>query len=501
MVLIPQPKSIKTDKNRSFDFSKITLGPCSLAQSVQSDFLRFAARPPAEQANVVFLPDSSLPPEGYRLCVAETAKIFSSADAGAFYALQTLRQILLQCGEKLPGCEIEDAPAFAWRGMMLDVGRYFYSVEDVKAVLDRMALHKLNRFHFHLTEDQGWRVQIDRYPMLTAIGARRSNTNFDRVAHKGYYTKEQIREIVDYAHERYIKVMPEFDMPGHCRAAIAAYPALSCFDRELPVATHWGVKHDVLCAGKEETYRFVFGVLDEMLEMFPDGYFHIGGDEVPKHRWHLCPHCQKRMRENGLQDESELQEYFMNRVYEHLASRGVKQVFMWNYDRLHPRILNKNIAFSLCGGEENERAFVDTSAGAYYFDLPYGRISLQAACDHRIGSRALGAEGQLWSEYLPNLQKCDIMAFPRTGALAESAWHGRCSWEGFQTKLPFYSRYLEANGISHAAGPRLNPKGLRRALDVLWFEKRQLTWEGLHNLLDDRHVEHLAKTQAQQDKK
>lgn len=259
------------------------------------------------------------------------------------------------------------------------------------------------------------------------------------------------------------------------------------------MATHGGVKHDVLCAGKEETYRFIFDVLDEMLEMFPDGYFHIGGDEVPKHRWHLCPHCRQKMRENGLKDEDELQEYFMNRVYKYLTGHGAKHVFMWNYDKLQPRILDKNIAFSLCGGEEKARDFTDTSAAAYYFDLPYGRIPLQAVCDHQIPAQAMGAEGQLWSEYLPNLQKCDIMAFPRTGALAESAWSGGCSWGGFQKKLQFYYTFLEANGISHAAGARLNPKGLRKALDILWFEKRQLTWEGLHNLIDDRYVEHLAK--------
>lgn len=495
MVIIPEPKSIKTDKNHAFDFSAIQLGSSRLDQTVLADFLTFVKRPVAEAPNVLFKTDQTLPPEGYRLTIDETATIFFATDAGAFYGLQTLKQILFQCGNELPKCEIEDAPAFGYRGLMLDVGRYFYSVEDVKAILDRMALHKLNLFHFHLTEDQGWRVQIDRYPMLTAIGSRRSNTNFDRVVHKGYYTKEQIAEIVHYAHARYIKVMPELDVPGHCRAAIAAYPSLSCFDRELPVATHWGVKHDVLCAGKEETYRFVFDVLDEMLEMFPDGYVHIGGDEVPKHRWHLCPHCQKRMRENGLKDESELQEYFMNRVYDHLRQKGVQHVYMWNFDKLHPTILNKNIAFSLCGGDANGRTFADTSSAAYYFDLPYGRIALQATCDHTIDPQATGAEGQLWSEYLPNLQKADTMAFPRLGGLAESVWHGSCGFEAFQKKLPVYDRYLEANGISFALGPRLNPRGLRKALDVLWFERRQLTWEGLHNLVDDKYVEHLAKKQ------
>lgn len=493
MVLIPEPRSIKTDRMRTFDFSKIKLGASPLNETAQNDFLQFAGRPQADAPNILFQTDRALAPEAYRLNICEKITIFSRDGAGAFYALQTLKQILLQCGDQLPYCEIEDAPAFAYRGMMLDVGRYFYTVEDVKAVLDRMALHKLNLLHLHLTEDQGWRIQIDRYPMLTAIGARRSYTNFNRTPHKGYYTKAQIREIVDYAHTKQIKVMPEFDMPGHCRAAIAAYPALSCFDRELPVATHWGVKHDVLCAGKEETYRFIFDVLDEMLEMFPDGYFHIGGDEVPKHRWHLCPHCRQKMRENGLKDEDELQEYFMNRVYKYLTEHGAKHVFMWNYDKLQPRILDKHIAFSLCGGEEKARDFTDTSAAAYYFDLPYGRIPLQAVCDHQIPAQAMGAEGQLWSEYLPNLQKCDIMAFPRTGALAESAWSGGCSWAGFQKKLQFYYTFLEANGISHAAGARLNPKGLRKALDILWFEKRQLTWEGLHNLIDDRYVEHLAK--------
>ena len=231
---------------------------------------------------------SYLGDEGYCLTINKSAIIIEALkENGAFYAVQTLKQILFQCGEKIPVMTIEDFPRFSYRGFMLDVGRYFYTVEEVKKFLDLMALHKLNTFHFHLTEDQGWRIEIKKYPLLTQKGSRRSHTNFGFIPRSGFYTQEQIKEIVSYAHSKFIRVIPEFDIPGHTVSAIACYPYLSCFDRKLKVATHWGVKHDILCAGKESTYKFVFDVLDEIAELFPDGEIHIGGDEAYKMRWNI----------------------------------------------------------------------------------------------------------------------------------------------------------------------------------------------------------------------
>lgn len=241
-------------------------------------------------------------PEAYRIEVSEQEICISSAgEAGLFYALQTLKQILLTNGCKIPSLSINDAPLYHYRGFMLDVGRYFYPVEEVKHFLDLMAVHKLNIFHWHLTEDQGWRVEIKKYPRLTEFGSKRSHTNFGFRPHSGFYTQEDIREVVAYAHSKYIKVIPEIDMPGHMQSAIACYPELSCFNRSLPVATHWGVKHDILCAGKESTYQFIFDVLDELIPLFPDGYFHLGGDEVVKMRWQLCPHCQAFMKKDRIE--------------------------------------------------------------------------------------------------------------------------------------------------------------------------------------------------------
>lgn len=500
MKIIPQPQKISFDENVKFDFSKILLEKNRLSQNAKDDFLNFTKKleiKTAKEENILFFNDDTIAEEGYKIEVDRKISIYTSSASGEFYALQTLKQMLFEYKNNLPKTTIEDCPKFAYRGFMLDVGRYFYSVSDIKKFLDDMALQKLNWFHFHLTEDQGWRVEIKKYPLLTEIGSRRSHTNFNNKAHGGYYTQEDIKEIVEYAHSKYIKIMPEIDIPGHSRAAIAAYPELCCFNRELPVATHWGVKHDILCAGKESVYQFVFDVIDELLELFPDGYIHIGGDEVFKHRWKICPECQKAIKENGLKNETELQEYFMNKVYDYLKEKGVDKVFMWNFDGLNPTILNKDIGFSLCGGEEKERFFVDTSTKAYYLDLPYGYISLKDSCEHKIDENAMGGEAEIWCEYIPNKQKSDIMTYPRILGLVESVWNGNCDYNSALEKLDFYYSYIEKNGINHSVSDaKLNPKGLRKFFEILLFERRQLTWEGVHNIFDDLKVERQAKKSA-----
>lgn len=490
--IIPEPVKMSVANGQKFSFKAVKLSENPLGENAVSDFLSFFDFEECNEENIIFKADEGIKEEGYILEIKDgIITVFSNTPSGAFYALQTLKQLLLQADFMLPEMRIEDYPAYSYRGMMLDVGRYFYSVSDVKKFIDRMALHKLNRFHFHLTEDQGWRVEIKKYPLLTQIGSRRSNTNFNNKPHGGYYTQEEIKEIVAYCHSKYIKVIPELDVPGHCCSAIAAYSKLACFERELPVATHWGVKKDVLCAGKESTFEFVFGVLDELCELFPDKLFHIGGDEVPKHRWKLCPECQKRIKEENLKDETELQEYFMNRVYSYLKAKGF-EVYMWNFDNLKPTILDKNIGFSLCSGETDGRKCVDTSTKAYYFDFPFGYISLKDVCEHRIKD-CIGAEAQVWTEYIPNLQKADTLIFPRLGAMCETAWRGKSSYEAFSQKLKSYYALLDKAKIGYSLPARLNPKGIRRLLSIAWFEKRCFDWEGLSILLDDKAIEHRAK--------
>ena len=271
---------------------------------------------------------------------------------GVFYGIQTLRKALPVGAEEVavPFVRIADCPRFSYRGMHLDVGRHFFDVDFVKQYIDMMVLHNMNTFHWHLTEDQGWRMQVDKYPLLTEVGAWRNRTVIGRNTglyeynrYGGFYTKEQMREIVKYAADRYITVIPEIDMPGHMEAALAAYPNLGCTGGPYEVEPNWGVFDEILCAGKEETFTFLEGVLDELMEIFPSEYIHIGGDESPRTRWKSCPLCQKRIKEEGLKQngkrtpEDLLQGYFTRRIEKYIHQHGRKIIgssAMWS--RLPP---------------------------------------------------------------------------------------------------------------------------------------------------------------------
>lgn len=490
--IIPEPKQVKITDDNKIALTHISLGENLLSREAADDFLSFCNLPDGEE-NIVFKTDPTMSEEEYVLKTGESIAITASSASGQLYALQTLKQILFQTDFNIIGLEIWDKPEYPLRGFMLDVGRYFFPVNDVKTLIRRMAYHKLNLFHFHLTEDQGWRIEIKKYPLLTKIGSVRDGTNFSSREHRGFYTQEEIREIVSYAHSFCIKVMPEFDIPGHSRAAIAAYPALSCFERELPVATHWGVKHDVLCAGKEFTMEFVKDVLDEFFRLFPDKYIHIGGDEVPKHRWALCPHCQKNMKALGLKDEEELQAWFMNTVKDYCVQNS-RQVFMWSWDLKDQSLIDEDLGFTKCGEiETGNRPFIGTSTNAYYIDLPYGKISLNDTMNHKTyKGNCLGVEATLWTEYVPDMKKADKMTYPRLGAMCETGWGGECDCERFNKKLTFYYSYLCRCGCTSSPLVTANPEKIRGTLQNLWFEKRQLTWEGFTNIIDDKKVEKLA---------
>ena len=283
--------------------------------------------------------------EGYSINVtAKNVIISGSTPAGVFRAIQTLRKSLPLVSEKpeavsLPAVMIQDEPRFAYRGMHLDCGRHFFSVEFVKEFIDLIALHGMNRFHWHLTEDQGWRFESKKYPKLTTIGAWRTGTVIGRNApiddgqrHGGYYTQEECREIVKYAADRYITIIPEIDMPGHMLAALASYPELGCTGGPYEVEHTWGVFADVLCPGKEQTFKFVEDILDEVIAIFPSEYIHIGGDECPRSRWAECPLCQKRIKDEGIKAEGKqskedrLQGYFTKRVEKYLHEKGKKLI-------------------------------------------------------------------------------------------------------------------------------------------------------------------------------
>ena len=458
---------------------------------------------PAENYISIALTEEILQEEGYRLsCRDGSIYIEARTDAGAFYALQTLKQILMQTEGDVCPLTIEDAPRYAYRGFMLDSGRYFFSVENIKKLIDLCALHKLNTFHWHLTEDQGFRVEIEKYPLLTQKGSKRSHTNFGWKSESGFYTKADIREIVAYCHKRFMKVIPEFDVPGHSVAAIACYPELSCFHRHLNVATHWGVKHDILCAGKESTFQFVFAVLDELMELFPDKIIHIGGDEAVKMRWKLCKDCQKRMQDEHLKNEDELQMYFMNRVNTYLEEHGFSSM-MWNYDGIqNAKILDPAILWQVCSAKDEKgvlkaekergRKMICSASFPYYLDFPYGWVNLKQAYLFEPDALGdfLGLEAPLWTEYVPDLKKAESQMFPRLAAIAETAWSQKedKSYDRFYEGLAEYFDLLNAYDVQYATLPKANPSFLRGKLQALWWNRRALHWQGLHNLFDDAYV-------------
>lgn len=439
--------------------------------------------------------------ESYSLEIsADGITAAANSDAGLFYATVTLAQLLHNYKNDLPLCSVTDFPAIGYRGFMLDCGRYFFPTEDVKKIIDLCALHKINAFHWHLTEDQGWRISVDGYPELTEKGSVRSHTNFGFRPHGGYYTEEDAREISEYCRARNMQIVPEVDVPGHSQAALACYPWLGCFGIKLKVATHSGVKHDIMCAGKESTYAFVNDVLDALVKIFGDNmrYLHIGGDEAVKTRWKICPHCREKIEELGLGDEEGLQAYFMERIAGYVAQKGYVPV-IWNGVRCpenavvqfwDPSAENSESAIS-----RGEAGYIDSDSRYAYLDLPYADVSLEKSYSFRSssvgkdGKTRIGAEAALWSEYVPDLKTAYKRILPRLCALSDSMWGGYGGDFGeFCVRLDAFEDYLRSLGYEGASRKQAMPGKVRAFFQKLLFERRQLHWQGLHNLLNDVYV-------------
>jgi hexosaminidase len=433
----------------------------------------------------------NLPAEGYRLTITPQKITIAGKGAGLFYGIQTLIQLMPADGAatvKLPCVQIEDYPRFAYRGMMLDVCRHFFSVEFVKKYIDLMAAYKLNNFHWHLTDDQGWRIEIKKYPRLTEIGSQRAQTlignyhdripqQFDNTPYGGYYTQDEIRDVVKYAADRYINIIPEIEMPGHSEAALAAYPELSCDpSKTYKVSETWGVFNDVYCPS-DKTFDFLQDVLTEVMELFPSKYIHIGGDEVPKTAWQQSAFCQRLIHKLNLKNEHGLQSYFIERIEKFVNSKG-RSIIGW--DEILEGGLAPNATVMSWRGEtggiaaakQDHDVIMTPGSNGLYFDHAQGKLAdeplgiggysplqttysynpIPAALTAEQQKHILGVQANLWTEYIATDAKAEYMVLPRMLALAEIAWTplANKNYTDFsETRLPSHLAWLDKNGFDY----------------------------------------------------
>ncbi|HXV16778.1 MAG TPA: beta-N-acetylhexosaminidase [Gemmatimonadaceae bacterium] len=443
---------------------------------------------------------SRLGDEGYTLDVAPgVVSIRAPKPAGIFYGIQSLRQLLppeifreapvTGVAWTIPAVHIEDSPRFAWRGMHLDVVRHFMPKEFVKKFIDLLALHKMNSLHLHLTDDQGWRIQIKKYPRLTEAGAWRDQTLighensdttkhvFDRQKHGGFYTQDDIREIVAYAKARYVNIVPEIEMPGHAQAAISAYPELGNTGTQVGIREHWGVSTHILNP-EDKTIAFMQDVLGEVLTLFPGKFIHVGGDEAVKDEWKASPRVQARIRELGLKDENELQSWFIRKMDTYLTQHGRRLI---GWDEILEGGLAPNAtvmswrgtAGGIAAAREGHDVVMapgnplyfdhyqsrDTNAeplaigGFNPLDSVYAYDPMPAELEPQFAKHILGAQGQLWSEYLPDPKHVEYMAFPRVSALSEVLWtpKDRRDYSDFMARLPIHLRRLDILDVNYRA--------------------------------------------------
>lgn len=427
--------------------------------------------------------------EGYLLKVTEKSVIITASQPnGLFYGMQTLKQLMpVEAKDdklEIPAVEIKDQPRFAWRGNMLDVGRHYFPISFIKKYIDILAMYKINTFHWHLTEDQGWRIEIKKYPLLaeishwrdeTIVGHQRESKEMDGIGYGGFYTQDQAREIVRYAAERYITVVPEIEMPGHSGAALAAYPNLGCTGGPYKVKGTWGIHKDVYCAGKEETFEFMQNVLDEILEIFPSQFIHVGGDECPKDAWKQCAACQKRIKDEGLKDEHELQSWFISRMDKYLSSKGRRligwdeilegglapqaTVMSWRGEKggieaakqKHDVVMSPNsymyLDYYQTKNKENEPLAI---GGFLPVDKVYSYEPVPAELAADEARYILGVQTNLWTEYVATTKKVEYMLLPRLQAEAEVGWTPKelKNFDDFAKRLEADYQRLEKMGIS-----------------------------------------------------
>ena len=464
--LIPMPENYKEFKGGySIDRDAVTVSFDKELEGIKDiicEILKIKTAEPEENVDISFVYDEKAAENAYSLSITESgAKVYASDYEGAFYGLTTIRQLYrtdITDNKILTASCVEirnDKPLYEWRGLQLDESRNFFGKGTVKKLLDFMSLYKLNRFHWHLTDDQGWRVEVKKYPLLIDIGSKRAGTqlhswsgyDFDDTPHEGHYTQEDIREVIEYAKKRCIEIIPEIDFPAHCASAIAAYNDLAC--RNIPgrVFEFCGWKlgeargykdgNRPICLGKDSAIKFVFDVIDELSDLFPFEYFHVGGDESPTDEWKKCPACQERMRKENLKTETELQGWFTNQVNAHLKSKG-KIMVGWN-EVLASEIDRDIVAqYWTPGKDKNVNKHLAKGGKVilsnhkyFYFDMRYSYCTPKgtynftykdSAIPHEYKNSVLGVEGENWSEWTRTEEALFFKIFNRGLALAETAW-------------------------------------------------------------------------------
>lgn len=454
-----------------------------------------AAGEQVKNAIVLGLDPSIANKEGYVLTTTpEGININGQTENGVFYGIQTLRKSIPAEAKEatilIPAGEIKDEPRFSYRGMHLDVGRHFFPKEFMKKYIDLLALHNMNTFHWHLTDDQGWRIEIKKYPKLTEIGSQRSRTvigrntqEYDNTPYGGFFTQEEAKEIVKYAQERYITVIPEVDLPGHMLAALAAYPEMGCTGGPYEVCPRWGIFEDVLCIGNDQTMQFLEDVMNEIIEIFPSKYVHIGGDEAPRTRWEKCQKCQARIKTEGLKAdknhtaEDRLQSYCMTRIEEFLNSKG-RQIIGWD-EILEGDVAPNATVMSWRGMEGGIKAaqlghdVIMTPTSFCYFDyyqtadtkdeplgiggyVPIEKVySLEpvpAVLTEEQSKHILGAQANLWTEYIHSSEHVEYMVLPRMAALAEVQWTQpeKKDFKDFTKRLARLMKFYQRDGFNYA---------------------------------------------------
>lgn len=470
--------------------------PCSATAGIMSTYLSETCGLDVRKGrDVVFKLDKEADPESYVLTIGAKGVRISGDEAGVFYGMRTLQQLIDQYGTDLPYLTVKDAPRFGWRGLMLDCGRCYFSVEYIKEYIDLMSKFKMNRFHWHLTEDAGWRIEIKSHPELTATAAWRNSTQKnwdgyqDKIPNGGYYTQKQVREIVKYAEERHVTIVPEIDLPGHTQCIIAAHPELGCTGERVQVPTTWRIKDEVLCIGNPGTLELIKDILGEIIDLFPSEYIDIGGDEAPTVHWDNCPKCQAMMEREGMTNSRELQSWLTARMGEFCEERG-RRILGWD-EILEGAELSKTAAVmswrGVAGGIKAAKSghnVVMAPSSHMYIDyyqsedhgiepfniggyLPLETVYSYEPCDPSLTEEQcqyiMGVQANLWGEFVHSDNLATYMTYPRALAVAEIGWSdpSRKDWHCFRTRM---STVLAALDRDQAPFRIPEPYGLKEAV-------------------------------------